>query len=106
MHMSLGAVAAGVAVSAHADAPNADGPTPQAAAKSAGSDPEAVTSTREKRLGSRIETTRLETIVISGGAVDRHNQRFVDSPAATAVLPTVSDTAFLDGEEAAGAESR
>jgi hypothetical protein len=62
--------------------------------------------TREKRLGSRIEVTRLETFVVHGGVVDRHNQRFVDSHAATAVLPMVSESAFLDGGAADGVESQ
>jgi hypothetical protein len=105
MRMGLGVLAAGMAVSAHADAPQA-GPAQPAAGQSAGSDSVAVSSTREKRLGSRIETTRLEAIVVSAGAVDRHNERFVDSRAAAAVLPMVSESAFLDGDDAVIVESR
>jgi hypothetical protein len=51
---------------------------------------------RVKRVG-----TRLETIIVTSGAVDPHNRRWDDSGAAIGVLPTVSASAFLD---AGGAE--
>jgi hypothetical protein len=101
MCIGLGMLAAGTAASARADAPPTDGPASQATGRSAGSESVPIKRTREKRVG-----TRLETVIVLGGAVDRHNQRFVDSGAATAVLPTVSESAFLDGEDAAVAESR
>ena len=93
MCMSLGVLAASVAASAHADAP---APGQSAASKSV-----STSITREKRVG-----TRLETILVTAGAVDRHNQRFADSRAATAVLPTVPESAFLEDDDADSVESR
>ena len=84
MCMGLGLLAAVVAAPALADAQ--DGSVP---------------ITRVKRIG-----TRLETIVVSGGAVDPQNQRWKDSGSKTAVLPTVSETAFLDGNETEHVEAQ
>ena len=56
-------------------------------------EPIATETTRVKRVG-----TRLETIVVSAGAVDPAGKRWNDEGSTTAVLPTVSDDAFLDGD--------
>jgi len=56
------------------------------------SEPEASETTRVKRVG-----TRLETVIVSAGAVDPEGRRFDDSGSSIAVLPMVSDSAFLDG---------
>jgi len=85
MCMGLGLLAAVVAAPVHADA--------QDGAGAAGS--VATPITRVKRIG-----TRMETIIVLGGAVDPQGQRWVDSGKVTAVLPTVSDSAFLDAEGA------
>lgn len=58
------------------------------------------TTERVKRVG-----TRLETIVVSGGAVDPHNRRWDDSGAEIGALPAVSASAFLDAGGAERVES-
>lgn len=86
MCMGLGLLAAVVAAPAYAE--------PQGGAT-------ATPITRVKRIG-----TRLETVIVSAGAMDRQNERWKDSGGENAVLPVVSESAFLDGEETGAAESR
>ena len=74
------------------------GPQQAGASNAPPAEPSGATQ-RVKRVG-----TRMETIVVLGGAVDPAKQRWTDSGRATAVLPTVSDSAFLDVYDAGSAE--
>lgn len=93
MCMGLGMLAA-TATPAHAGSPGAPGPASSAAEQ--GSESATVPTARVKRVG-----TRLETVIVIAGAVDPQGQRWVDAGARTPVLPTVSESAFLDGDAAA-----
>lgn len=88
--MGLAIVAAAVAAPAQA---GSQVPTvPSAGAKST-------------TVGSRIPRattvgTQLDTVYVTLGAVDPQGKRFEDSGARIGVLPTISDEAFLDGDDA------
>lgn len=51
---------------------------------------------RVKRIGTR----RLETVYVTMGAVDRDGKRWDDAGSTIGTLPMVSDSAFLDGDDA------
>ncbi len=83
----LGMVAALVAAPVLADSPQAAGfPTP--AAEQSGA------PKRVQRVGTRMP------VIVIHGATDRDNTRWTDSGKGTPVLPTVSEDAFLEGEDA------
>lgn len=49
---------------------------------------------RTKRLGTRLE------VVVVHGAVDPKKERWTDSGKSTPVLPTISESAFLEADDA------
>ena len=86
MTLGLGLVAAFAAAPALADSPQEGSSASAAAARAA------TPVTRTKQVG-----TRLGVIVIHG-VVDPDKQRWTDSGKANPVLPTVSESAFLEDE--------
>ena len=94
MCVGLGLLAACAAGAAQAGSPMLTVSTMAAMAwGDSAADADKVETTRVKRVG-----TRLETVIVTAGAVDPDGKRFDDSGSAIAVLPTVSDDAFLDGD--------
>lgn len=57
---------------------------------------------RVKRIGTR----RLETVYVTMGAVDPQGKRWDDSGATIGTLPVVSESAFLEGDDATPSGSR
>lgn len=93
MRMGLGTLAVVAAAPAFAGAQQAVDPASPAAELPANTDSAATPTTRVKRVG-----TRMETVIVVAGAVDPHGRRWLDSGGRNPVLPTVSESAFLDGE--------
>lgn len=84
----LGVVAALAAAPVLADSPQGAGAAAPVAKQSGAPQ-------RVQRVGTRMP------VIVIHGAVDRDKTRWTDSGKGKPVLPTVSESAFLEGEDAA-----